>query len=85
MAKEISRRIFTKYFKADTVDFSVLKITYLKVETLTFVELNDEKFTKELSSCVKMQLLRRVKYNTKIKLTDQVIVETLKKIIRRPF
>lgn len=80
LAKELSRRIFGKNFKADTSDFNVLKAVYGKIERSTLEELNDEPFNKKLASCVKMQFLRRVKYYTRIKLTDKIITETLKKL-----
>lgn len=79
-AREISRRIFNQHFTAETNDFQVLKDIYKKIERLTKSELNDEPFTEALASCVKLQLLRRVKYHTKINLSDQVIEETLRKI-----
>lgn len=58
----------------------MLKDVYFRIERLIKAELNDEPYTKELSACVKLQLLRRVKYYTRIPLTDKIITETLKKI-----
>jgi len=80
LARDIARRIFARNFKPDTKDFEVLKDVYFRIERLIKAELNDEPYTKELSACVKLQLLRRVKYYTRIPLTDKIITETLKKI-----
>ena len=37
----------------------MLKDVYFRIERLIKAELNDEPYTKELSACVKLQLLRK--------------------------
>jgi hypothetical protein len=79
-ASEISRRIFAKNFNSETKDFQKLKAVYKVIESLILSELLSEPYTKELSSCVKLQLLRRIRYETKINIPRKVIEETLLKI-----
>ncbi|WP_409969078.1 ATP-binding protein [Bengtsoniella intestinalis] len=79
LAREVARRIFTKNFKADMSDFVVLKQALSKISLLVKAELNDEPFTGELLSCVKVHLWRRIKYGTKIPITDAQIINSLKK------
>ena len=79
LAREIARRIFVKNFKADTKDFAVLTGVFAKISKLIKAELNDEEFTPELLSCVKVHLWRRIKYGTKIPISDVQIANSLKK------
>ena len=79
LAKEIARRIFNKYFKADMKNTEALKWVLERLSALIKSELNDEPFTPELRSCVKVQLFRKIKYGTKIQLTDSQIENSLKK------
>ena len=79
-AREITRRIFSKHFNSEAKDFQELKSVYKAIEKLILAELLSEPYTKELSSCVKLQLLRRVKYETKINLPSKVIADTLNKV-----
>ena len=79
LAKEIARRIFIKNFKAEDKTAEPVKKVLEKISVLIKNELNDEPFTPELKSCVKVQLFRRIKYSTKIQLTDSQIENSLKK------
>ncbi|MDY3203021.1 MAG: ATP-binding protein, partial [Methanocorpusculum sp.] len=79
LGKEIARRIYAKNFKLETTDFEVLKNVFAHITRLTKAELNDEPFNNRLMSCVKCHLLRRVRYDTKIRLSDGTIMKTLKK------
>lgn len=79
LAKEIARRIFVRHFKADMKDFSVVKQVFGQITKLVIAELNDEPFDKQLLACVKAQLWRRIKYGTKIPVTDQLIKSSLEK------
>ena len=79
LAKEIARRIFIKNFKAEDKTAEPVKKVLEKISMLIKNELNDEPFTPELRSCVKVQLFRRIKYGTKIQLTDSQIENSLKK------
>lgn len=79
LAKEVARRIFKKYFKADTKDFEVIREVVPKLRRLIKAELNDEVLDSELVACVKVQLFRRIKYNTKIRIHDATIWDNLEK------
>ena len=82
LAREIARRIYLANFTADTSDYSVLKKTYARIEasTMAAARSNGESFSKELGACVKLHFLRRVKYLSKVQLSDTIISETLRKI-----
>lgn len=79
LAREIARRIFVKNFKADTKDFEAITKVFGKISKLIQAELNDEEFTPELLSCVKVHLWRRIKYGTKIPIKDTQIENSLRK------
>lgn len=79
LAREIARRIFLKNFTNETTDFESLKNVLSQISKLTMEELNDEPFSKELLSCVKVHLWRRIKYGTKIPITEIQINNSLEK------
>ena len=60
-------------------DFTVVKQVFGQITKLVIAELNDEPFDKQLLACVKAQLWRRIKYGTKIPVTDQLIKSSLEK------
>ena len=79
LAREIARRIFIKYIKADAQDFELVKKVFARISKLVIAELNDEPFTPELLTCVKVHLWRRIRYYTSIRITDTLIENSLKK------
>ncbi len=79
LAREVARRIFVKNFKADTKDFVALKKVFSQITKLIKNELNDELFTPELLLCVKVHLWRKIKYGTKIPITDNQVINSLQK------
>ncbi len=79
LAREIARRIFVKNFKSDSKDFESITGVFGKISKLIQDELNDEAFTPELFSCVKVHLWRRIKYGTKIPIKDIQIENSLRK------
>ena len=79
LAKEVARRIFVKNFKGDIKDFTPVKKVFGQISKLIIAELNDEPFTPELLSCVKVNLWRRIRYGTKLNITDTIIENSLKK------
>lgn len=79
LAKEVARRIFVHNFKSDSKDFNIVKKVFSKISALIKDELNDEEFTPELLSCVKVHLWRRIKYGTKIPITDSLINNSISK------
>lgn len=79
LAREIARRIFVKNFKAVSSDFEPVKKVFGQITNLVKAELNDEPFSKELLSCVKVHLWRRIRYGTKIPVRDVQIMNSLEK------
>ncbi len=79
LAREVARRIYVKNFKPDSTDFELVKKVFSKISLLIKYELNDEPFTPELLSCVKVHLWRRIKYSTKIIINEKLIENSLRK------
>lgn len=79
LAKEIARRIFNKNIPIGTKNIEDLKSVMMRIQTLVLAELNDEKFDRKLLSCVKVHLWRKVKYETKINISDGTIKKSLVK------
>ena len=79
LAREVTRRIFNKYIKAGAKDFELVKKVFAHISKHIMEELNDEPFTPELLSCVKVQLWRRIKYSTSIKITDTLVENSIRK------
>ena len=79
LAREITRRIFNKHIKAGAKDFELVKKVFAHISKLIMEELNDEPFTPELLSCVKVHLWRKIKYSTSIKITDTLIENSIRK------
>lgn len=79
LAREIARRIFVKNFKPETKDFEPVKKVFGQITNLVKAELNDEPFSKELLSCVKVHLWRRIRYGTKIPVSNVQIMNSLEK------
>ena len=80
LGREIARRIFVKNFKKDGADFEAVKKVFGQMKKLIMDELNDEPFDTHLFICVELHLLRRIKYGTKIKISDATIQVTLSNI-----
>lgn len=80
LAREIARRIYKKNFKANTTDFDSLKNVFASISNLIKEELNDEPFTKELLACVKVHLWRKIRYGTKIPITETQVNNSLDKV-----
>jgi DNA helicase HerA-like ATPase len=79
LAREIARRIYIKNFKPGSADFSPVEKVFAGISKLVTAELNNEPFSRELLSCVKVHLWRQIKYNTKIPVTDVLIGNSLRK------
>ena len=79
LAREVSRRIFVKYFKPTDDTLEPVKRVFAQISNLVKAELNDEPFSRELLSCVKVQLWRRIRYGTKIRLNDSMIEKSIQK------
>lgn len=79
LAREVARRIFTRYFRADTSNFEPLEKVLAQISRLVVAELNDEPFSAELLLCVKVHLWRKIKYSSKIPIKDIQIRNSLSK------
>ena len=80
LSRGIARRIFVKNFKSDSADSRLVKGVFKQITTLIKQELNDEPFDKHLLACVELHLIRRIRYGTKIDISDATIQVTLSKI-----
>jgi len=80
LGREIARRIFVKNFKPDSADSKLVKNVFRQMTPLIMYELNDESYDRHLLACVELHLLRRIKYGTKIKISDATIQMTLSRI-----
>lgn len=79
LAREIARRIASRHFTPESKDPELLRKVYAGIEQLGKAELNDEPWSQALSHCVRVHFLRRIKYGTKIPLSDAIIERTIAK------
>lgn len=79
LAREIARRIFSKHFKSTDSNPELVYNTFGNIYRLTVAELNGEPFSKELLSCVKVHLWRKIRYGTKIPVYDIQVQNSVKK------
>lgn len=79
LGREIARRIFIRYFNSNENSFDPILKTFGNISNLVQDELNDEPFTPELLACVKCQLWRKIKYETKIPIKGSQIENSLRK------
>jgi hypothetical protein len=80
LGREIARRIFRKYFKPNSADSKPVKDVFSQIERLIKNELNDETFDYILFACVELHLLRLIRYNTRINISDATVIKTLTNI-----
>ena len=80
LGREISRRIFAKNFKPDSNNSKLVKDVFRQMIPLIKQELNDEQFDPHLFACVELHLIRRIRYGTKIKISDATAQMTLSNI-----
>jgi hypothetical protein len=80
LAREIARRIYAGNFKSSDADPEIVKDVFRQITQLIKRELNDEPYSIELLVCVELHLLRRIRYGTKIKISDATVRTTLSKI-----
>lgn len=79
LAREVARRIFMKHFKPGNKDFNLVIEVFKRISSSVASELNDEPFSEELLSCVKLHLWRKIRYGTRIPVKDVQIINSLKK------
>jgi len=80
LGRETARRIFVKKFKPDSGDSKLVKDIFGQMMPLIKQELNDEPFDEHLFACVELHLIRRIRYGTKIKISDATAQMTLSNI-----
>jgi hypothetical protein len=80
LGREVARRIFRKNFKPDSVDSKPIKDVFSHMERLIRNELNDEQFDVILFACVELHLLRLIRHETRIKISDATVKTTLTNI-----
>lgn len=79
LSREIAKRIYAKNFRLDSTDFMLLKNALGQITNLTKAELNNEIFSPELLTCVKVHFWRNIKYNTKIKFNEKQMENSILK------
>jgi hypothetical protein len=80
LGREIARRVFVKNFTPDSSDSNIVKSIFRQMTVLIKHELNDEPFDQHLLACVELHLIRKIRYGTKIKISDATVEITLSKI-----
>lgn len=80
LGREIARRLFVKNFKPDSDDSNLVRSVFTQMESLIKYELNDEPYDKHLLACVELHLIRRIRYGTKIRISDATCKKTLSNI-----
>lgn len=80
LAKNVARRLFRKYVGKDSKDGERMRVLLRKISMAIQEELNEEPFSRELLSCVKVYLWRHIKYDTRINVSQQVIDNSLSKL-----
>ena len=73
LGREIARRLFNRYIKTDAADKECLRAVFPKLSSLVKAELNQEPFSVDLVRCVRVHLLRKIRYETKIRISDQTM------------
>ena len=71
--------LYVRNFKVSDTSFDPLKFVLARISRLIRAELNDEPFSPELLLCVKVHLWRRVRYGTRIPITQAQIDSSLRK------
>lgn len=79
LAREVSRRIFNRHFDKNAT-FETIKRVFANISNLIIAELNNETFDRELLSCVKTYLWRKIKYETNIQVMPKTIEISLSKL-----
>lgn len=79
LAREVARRIFRGHVGANTKDPEPVKKAFSKFTSLIKAELNDEPFSPELRTCVKVHFWRRLVYDTKLRIRPLDIEESIKR------
>ena len=83
LARDVARRLFNRHIGPVSSDRAkckdAVKKLFPRLERLIVAELNDEVYSKALLRCVKLHLLRRIRYETKLEISDSLIEETVRR------
>ena len=79
LAREVARRIFRKGVPMNAKDTEPVKKVFSKFTQLIQEELNDEPFSQELRSCVKVHFWRKLKYETRLRIRSANIEQSIKR------
>lgn len=79
LAREVARRIFRAFVPINTNNPEYVKRVFSKFSALIKAELNDEPFSQELRSCVKVHFWRRLMYDTKLRILPADIENSIKR------
>lgn len=80
LAKEVVRRVFNKHIKVGENKREVMDNLCKILDREAKAELANEPYSHELKMCIKVHLIRMVKYNTEIKLSNKIIENYLREI-----
>ncbi|MDR2546408.1 MAG: ATP-binding protein [Lachnospiraceae bacterium] len=80
LGREIARRIYYKYFRPHSSEIEQVKRVFSQMKELIMFELNDEQYDSHLLACVEMHLFRKIKYETRINISDATVMVTLSNI-----
>lgn len=78
LAREVARRIFRQNIPKDAKTAEPVKKAFSQFTRLIKLELNDEPFTPELRTCVKVHFWRKLRYDTKLKIPMRAIENSIK-------
>ena len=80
LAREIVRRIFNKKVKTYVNNNpKIVASVYARLSEYIKDELNDEEYTEQLFSCVKVHFFRKIKYLSSVRISDETIKSLLEK------
>lgn len=79
LAKEVARRIFRKNIPISTRNPEPVKKTFSRFTALIKSELNEEPFSEELRTCVKVHFWRKLKYETNLIIRDIDIENSIRR------
>jgi hypothetical protein len=80
LGREVARRIFVKNFGPASSDPGQVRTVFRQMEPLIRQELNDEPFDRALFACAELHLMRRIRYGTRIGISDATVETTLSNI-----
>jgi len=77
LARDIARRLFNRHIGAGSSGTEAVKELFRRLPQLIRAELNDEPYSTELLRCVRLHLLRKIRYDTNIRISDRLIEDTV--------